>query len=681
MEEQTLSYWDMISNDFAVPNASLYDIPLEGVDMSDDIAQQPHEPNDTYPANQPGSASATPPNHQHHPGDTPAQLHQVEPSTHSESAISNKPSTGAASEDITASTSFNEEQFFRELAVFNAQTPWTEAKPVASQISDRSATMANPETRYPSPAATSDGRHSSPAVAAAPFPVTPAAHAAHAAPVAPVAYATRATRAVLIAHAALVAQAAPATAAAAAVPAAPVGPPSRSGQRGKNPSTARVPTATPLAATVPPPTTNQPGQNPARFKDPYLAFVHQHLTAVQGEFDDIALGLWIGPALRARTHYDDFITRILKTLDTFSSDPSRKSIPADTSWKILIKNYQASLATNQKMNQENEFLRREHRRLQVELNARTATSTFAQQPQNVELHRLQADPYGLMPQSRASQPTLNAQNRMMEPMHASFQYPLYRQCQQVPQPLSANQVISRYTAPLPQSPAMFSLPAAPVQTQPTANVITPPAPLPTQVLNAAILPHAPTQFQQYDAVNTVASPPIPQLTDPITIDLTTADNNDAIHAEVGASAVPPDNKRKYWWITPTAPPTAPARPTKMAKMVPTKAMTPATATKAVKKPPPRAPKPKVPRQPSSKKQNGETKAKKAAEAAKAKKTEEAQRAAEAAQAKQDEDDKELEAAILEAMNEDDDEEPVEEYEASQPVRRAVDEESEESEEE
>ncbi|KAI4129665.1 MAG: hypothetical protein LQ338_002148 [Usnochroma carphineum] len=554
MENQAFSYWDMVSDDFGAPISDFFDAPPDEFEATkNNIATQSHEFYDASSAKESGSAMARPPDHQQNRESSSVHCDDYEPPANSESAMPNDSSSGAAAQEARQMAAL-ETNLRSDLETFLARAHGPEAQRAAPLPPVRPAAIVDRDTHYPSPAHTNDTGHSSPAASTL------------------------------------------------------IGPSCNSGHRDFNPSVTTPFNSGPATTTVRPAASNQ-GQNPIRFIDPQIKFmgdlIYQSMTTLDQHIDEILSGHW-AVALKARMHHKSFFTRMLKILDTFSTDANNKEMPIDIAWNVACKRYAALLAKSNVTGQENEKLRQENQRfreqnerlrqenegyrghnerfrqenlhLQSQVNIGGAISNSAQQSQPPELYRLQTERVKLINSLQQHRQFINMQQRKMQEMQTSLNDLASRQRQQAPQALSTSQIISRYSAPSPQQPVTHN---------------SPPTPMPTQQHVTLVSSSTPVQIEQHNAAGVPSTPPIPPLANNGLIDLTGADDSAPNSVEAPAPASTATKKRSYEWMDQAAPPAASSRPTKVAKTATAKG--PVTEKKPAKKPAPKAPRQKASR--------------------------------------------------------------------------------------
>lgn len=277
---------------------------------------------------------------------------------------------------------------------------------------------------------------------------------------------------------------------------APAGPSPKCGQRNLSSSkttpisqTARPfvsvpmrPESVPSVTTTSPPAGFAEGQNPERFIDGDVTFlatlIHDSMTT-RNEFSDRLLCDHLIKTLRSRMHYHDFVNRISRVLDSFSPDFfDVKGTPIDAQFARIYPLCEASLAKEKATSQENGKLREENQRLRYQLNHYLATIKSVQQPHDVEIVRL----HGGLHKYRQ---IIIVQQKKLKQMQASLSGMASLQGQQAPQTLSADQVISRYMAPPPQQPVTSAVPATVMPIQQHVLAISPDPIVQTQQHNAA----------------------------------------------------------------------------------------------------------------------------------------------------------------------------------------------------
>ncbi|KAL8926446.1 MAG: hypothetical protein Q9208_002989 [Pyrenodesmia sp. 3 TL-2023] len=371
--------------------------------------------------------------------------------------------------------------------------------------------------------------------------------------------------------------------------------------------------STSSTVSIPSPANVQKGNHANMFRDANvasLASIIDESMVSRNEVSDTQLCGRLLEALQSRMHHPKLVTRISLMIDSFSADPNKKCQPMDYALsqasKLIKKEREKQEASEQekaRLRHEYQRLHQEYQRLQSQYARCAAALTSSKEPHLRDGCHSQNERLRLEQLVEQYKQHIRAQDGIIKQTQASLTAMASVQRRQAPQPLSADQVRSRYMGHPAQQQAAFTLPGPPMPTQQDVATILPPfftpipqplafpspaLPMATQQNVDTTLPGPSTQFQQTDAVSTAVSSSVPQFTSNDTIDLTVDEDGTRTHLDKLPSTPTVSNKRKYDWMNASAPTTAPAPPNKKAKKTTAKA--PAAAKVPAKKPAPKAPK-------------------------------------------------------------------------------------------
>ncbi|KAL8908619.1 MAG: hypothetical protein Q9207_000707 [Kuettlingeria erythrocarpa] len=346
----------------------------------------------------------------------------------------------------------------------------------------------------------------------------------------------------------------------------------------------------------------------------YLARIIGESLRSRNDFSDIQLCERLLATLRSRMHHPKLVTRILLMIDSFSPDPNSKRSPMDHAfsavWKSIKRQREEQLATEQEKARQHQGYSRLHQQYQrLETNFTRCSEALKSscQPHLGEVCRLQDERLRLEHSVEQYKQHICAQDGKIQQLQASLTAMASVQRRQAPQPLSADQVSSRYIGLPLQQQAPFTSPAPPMPTKQNVATVSPPLSTPIQQPVAVVLPAPPmltqkrgataistpsTLIKRVEAVNMAVPSLIPRLSSNNSINLTLNESGAQPHMDTHSLTPNASNKRRYDWMDVSAKTTAPLPPNKKAK---SSAKAPNAAKGLAKKPASKVSKEKVSR--------------------------------------------------------------------------------------
>ncbi|KAI4208571.1 MAG: hypothetical protein LQ346_000081 [Caloplaca aetnensis] len=351
----------------------------------------------------------------------------------------------------------------------------------------------------------------------------------------------------------------------------------------------------------------------------YLARIIGESLTSRKDFSDIQLCERLLRTLQSRMHHPRLVTRILLMIDSFSPDPNSKRSPMDHAFSAVCKStkkqreeQQAIEQEKARLHQEYSRLRQQYQRLETNFTRCSEALKSSSQPHLGEVCRLQDERLRLQHSVERYKQHILAQDGKIQQMQSSLTAMASVQRRQAPQPLSADQVRSRYIGLPLQQQAAFTSPAPPMPTKQDVATVLPPLSTPIQQSAAVVLSAPPmltresvptaiptpsTLIKESEAANMAVPPSIPRLSTKNSIDLTLNEGGAQTLLETNSPTPNASNKRRYDWMNVSAKTTAPLPPNKKAKSI---AKAPTAAKGPTKKPAPKVPKGKVSRRASKK---------------------------------------------------------------------------------